>query len=375
MSADELTRLAARAREIAAVAEAAAVAGQPTAMAEFGRAPTSLNAPGADVFGRARIGLVLAGGGAKGAYQAGVVQCLADARIRIDAVAGCSIGALNGAVVAAAPDLRVAAARLTKIWREVSDLAGPAVPLSQLSGPPVLADVLRAISDLAARAACPVLDPDFLAGFVRARVDADELRRGKPLWISVFPAAVLDPALADWGWLVDIVRGWAGAGAEWLHVNSLPAADVHQAILASAALPPILPSRRVQGRAYRDGGLADVTAAGALVAHGQCDLIIVAHLTRGELWDAHQYPDVPIIEVRPRVAMHDPGLVGGLTSTLDFSPERMTARMRQGYADTADALNRAARVLGSVDARRRGQAAMLEAIAELTGDRGDGEDS
>jgi NTE family protein len=363
MSADEFARLAARARGIEA--EAAGLSDPSSGMAERGRAPLSLDGPAAAVFGQARIGLVLAGGGAKGAYQAGVVQCLADARVQVHAVAGCSIGALNGAVVASSADLRVAAARLTELWREVSELAGPAVPLSRMSGPPVLTDVLRAITDLAARAASPVLDPRFLAGFVRNRIDADELRRGKPLWVSVFPAAVLDPALAQLGWLVDMVRGWTGAGAEWLHVNSLPAAEVHQAILASAALPPILPSQPVQGKSYRDGGLADNIAAGALVAHGNCDLIIVAHLTRGELWDAHQYPDVPIIEVRPRMTMHDPGLVGGLTSILDFSPERVSARMRQGYADAADVLNRTAKVLGSVEARRRGQAAMLRAIAAL----------
>lgn len=186
----------------------------------------------------------------------------------------------------------------------------------------------------------------------------------------VFPAAALDPALTAWGWLIDMVRGWAGASAEWLHVNSLPTSEVHQAILASAALPPILPSQVVQGRAYRDGGLADVTAAGALVEYGDCDVIIVAHLSRGELWDAHQFPGVPIIEVRPRIGMHDPGLVGGLTSILDFSPERVSGLMRHGYADAADALNRAKKLLGSVDARRRGQATMLRAIADLPGNLG-----
>jgi NTE family protein len=364
MTGDEFTRLAARARQTEA--KAASASDESSGVVDRGHSRLPLDTPGAAVLGQARIGLVLAGGGAKGAYQAGVVRCLADARVTVSAVAGCSIGALNGAVVASTADLRVAAARLTEIWREVSELAGPAVPLSRMSGPPVLTEVLRAITDLAARAACPVLDPHFLAGFVRKRIDADELRRGKPLWVSVFPAATLDPALASLGWLVDVVRGWTGAGAEWLHVNSLPAAEVHQAILASAALPPILPGQPVQGKTYRDGGLADNVAAGALVAHANCDVIIVTHLTRAELWDAHQYPDTPIIEVRPRTTMHDPGLVGGLTSILDFSPERVSARIRQGYADAADVLSRTAKVLGGVEARRRGQAAMLRAMADLS---------
>ncbi|NMG21810.1 patatin-like phospholipase family protein [Brasilonema bromeliae] len=61
-----------------------------------------------------RVGLVLSGGGARGAYHVGVIKYLADMNISIDAVAGASIGALNGAVVAAAPNLQEASTRLSK---------------------------------------------------------------------------------------------------------------------------------------------------------------------------------------------------------------------------------------------------------------------
>lgn len=43
-----------------------------------------------------KIGLCLSGGGAKGAYQAGVIKALYDKGIRFDVVAGTSIGAING---------------------------------------------------------------------------------------------------------------------------------------------------------------------------------------------------------------------------------------------------------------------------------------
>jgi len=57
-------------------------------------------------------GLVLSGGGAKGAYQVGVVKCLADHGVCLSTIAGTSVGALNGAVIAAAPDLDSATDRL-----------------------------------------------------------------------------------------------------------------------------------------------------------------------------------------------------------------------------------------------------------------------
>ena len=47
-----------------------------------------------------RIALVLQGGGALGAYQAGVYEALHEAGIEPDWVAGVSIGAINAAIIA-----------------------------------------------------------------------------------------------------------------------------------------------------------------------------------------------------------------------------------------------------------------------------------
>src|ERR1700726_4768781 len=49
------------------------------------------------------VALVLQGGGALGAYQAGVYEALAEAGINPDWVAGVSIGAINGAIIAGNP--------------------------------------------------------------------------------------------------------------------------------------------------------------------------------------------------------------------------------------------------------------------------------
>lgn len=60
------------------------------------------------------IGFVLGGGGSLGAAQVGMLQALTDQRIHADLVTGTSIGALNGAIVAADPI--GAASRLSHIW-------------------------------------------------------------------------------------------------------------------------------------------------------------------------------------------------------------------------------------------------------------------
>src|SRR5689334_4577900 len=66
-----------------------------------------------------RIALILQGGGALGAYQAGVYQALAEANLHPDAVAGISIGAINSALIAGnPPEKRVE--KLRQFWEFIS---------------------------------------------------------------------------------------------------------------------------------------------------------------------------------------------------------------------------------------------------------------
>ena len=53
-----------------------------------------------------RVALVLQGGGALGAYQAGVYQAIHEADIDVDWISGTSIGAINGALIAGNPPER-----------------------------------------------------------------------------------------------------------------------------------------------------------------------------------------------------------------------------------------------------------------------------
>ena len=65
------------------------------------------------------VALVLQGGGALGAYQAGVYEALFDANIDPDWVAGVSIGAINSAIIAGnEPSERVA--KLRAFWQEIT---------------------------------------------------------------------------------------------------------------------------------------------------------------------------------------------------------------------------------------------------------------
>ena len=64
--------------------------------------------------GQKRLGLVLEGGGARGAYQAGALKALFEAGYTFDGVAGTSVGALNGVMVA-----QNRFEDSIKIWKEI----------------------------------------------------------------------------------------------------------------------------------------------------------------------------------------------------------------------------------------------------------------
>src|SRR5689334_13116705 len=66
------------------------------------------------------VALLLQGGGALGAYQAGVYEALAEARLYPNWVAGISIGAINSALIAGnPPEARVD--KLRQFWERVTD--------------------------------------------------------------------------------------------------------------------------------------------------------------------------------------------------------------------------------------------------------------
>src|SRR5580692_7212747 len=65
------------------------------------------------------VALVLQGGGALGAYQAGVYEALSEAGIHPNWIAGISIGAINAAIIAGnAPEARVD--RLRAFWTQAT---------------------------------------------------------------------------------------------------------------------------------------------------------------------------------------------------------------------------------------------------------------
>ncbi len=200
--------------------------------------------------------LVLQGGGALGAYQAGVHQGLSEAGVEPEWVAGISIGAINSAIIAGnPPEKRVE--QLHAFWNLVSS----ALPFS----PPSFGDngnsVLGAVDATWTLAfGAP--------GFFQPRFPpALSQPAGSPEALSVYDSTPLKATLER---LVDFDRINAGetrlsVGAVNVRTGNFAYFDNRQTrigpehIMASGALPPGLPPVEIDGEYYWDGGLVSNT--------------------------------------------------------------------------------------------------------------------
>lgn len=304
-----------------------------------------------------KIGLVLSGGGAKGAYQAGVVKALSELNVRIDAVSGASIGALNGSLVASAPTLAGAASRLERLWRsmgEESPLRANKKLVSMLLVYGVHLGLQLGTGGLASIPVVGAFAQTHLGHFLAGRVlngegllddsaireimdealDMNALRQGIPLHVSVYKTQ---------GLLVDLAR-FVGASlrvcdtapSHFAHVQSLGDSEAREALLASASIPFLFSSKEFRGGSV-DGGLGGFidsqgnTPAQPLVDAG-CNVLIVTHLSDGSFWDRRQFPTATCVEIRP--GEESIGAGKGFLDMLDFSHGEIERRMKLGYEDT-----------------------------------------
>jgi len=185
---------------------------------------------------------VLGGGGLLGAHEVGMLQALAEAGIRPDLVVGTSIGALNGVLVAADPEN--GAVRLAKMWQ---------------------GDELRlAFSETVwGRAVRLVRSGTHLHSFESLRRLLADLLPGENFADLELPFHCVAASIED-------------AAARWFsHGPVVPA------VMASCAVPGLLPPVEVDGRHYFDGGLVDSIPVGRAVALG-ASTVYVLHVGRIE---------------------------------------------------------------------------------------------
>jgi NTE family protein len=189
------------------------------------------------------VAFVLGGGGVLGAVEVGMLRALFRAGITPDLVVGTSIGAVNGALVAADPTEAVTG-RLVRLWSspEASDVYG-----------------------------------ESMARQVRRFVARTHLHSPGPL------RRLLERAVGEQTTFADLAVPFqcCAASIERAAEHWFDTGPVVPAVLASAAVPGLLPPACVDGEHFIDGGIVNSIPVGRAVELGAAT-IFVMHVGRIE---------------------------------------------------------------------------------------------
>lgn len=191
--------------------------------------------------GASRVAFVLGGGGHLGAFEVGMLKALLEAGVKPDLVLGTSVGAVNGAVIAADPTQH-AVERLERMWTTMRTHG-------VFSGS-VLTHVTTAV-----RSRTHVYSNVTLRTLLEHELGA---RRIEDLAVPFQCVAA---------WIERAAERWFTSG---------PAVD---AVLASSAVPGLLPPVALDGQHYLDGGLVDSVPVGRALALG-ARTVYVLHVGR-----------------------------------------------------------------------------------------------
>lgn len=189
------------------------------------------------------VAFVLGGGGVLGATQVGMLRALLTNGIVPDLVVGTSVGALNGALVASDPTLH-ALDRLTALWNSLSE-----------SG--VFSGSLLSQAARLARQRTHLHSALPLQRMVEAQLSVPNIEQ-LPVRLQVVAASI------------------ERASAHWFTEG-----PIAQAVMASSAVPGLLPPVEIDGEHFVDGGLVHSIPVGRAVALGMTE-IYVLHVGRIE---------------------------------------------------------------------------------------------
>jgi NTE family protein len=209
--------------------------------------------------------LLLQGGGALGAYQAGVYEALAEADLHPDWTAGISIGAINAAIIAGNPPER-RVDQLRAFWRFITQ--SPATGFGFLDGGSLTHSVGTTARQLANQLSACSAAFSGVEGFFAPRLPSPWLwPAGTVQATSYYDTRPLGTALER---VIDFDRINAGAmrlslGAvnvatgNFVHFDTTTHMIRAVHVMASGALPPGFPAIEIDGQHYWDGGLVSNT--------------------------------------------------------------------------------------------------------------------
>ena len=250
-----------------------------------------------------RVALVLQGGGALGAYQAGVFQAIHEANIEVNWICGTSIGAINGALIAGnPPEQRVQ--RLREFWEAVTKPPIRIPNLPWFSDLPWVDDVQTRtwINRMSAFATMFHGAPDFFSPRPAPPVSSPAERPDDVSYYDTSPLHTTLERLVNFD-LINSKPMRLSVGATnvrtgvSVYFDNLERSMTVAHVMASASLPPAFPPTEIDGEYYWDGGVVSNSPMQFVVGSLPRFTTLVFQV---DLWDANgEVPlDIPGAIVR-----------------------------------------------------------------------------
>lgn len=262
-----------------------------------------------------KIGLVLAGGGGKGAYELGVWKALDELKLTkyITVFSGTSIGAFNS-VLFAMNDMKKA----DELWEEVTMDKLVPVSKSELIKRGIGLYIGGKNLQLAKKFLNYKLEHGAIANdgaieVVEKYLDFNKIKENNKICYAACTK------LSDFS-------------AKYFKINDFDEETGKKIVLASASLPLIYDCTEVLGEKYIDGGIADNIPIQPVYGEN-CNIIIVVLLSKEAQVDRTLYPNSKLIVISPENLDENT-----ITGTLNLNTDAKRIRIIEGYNDTINKL-------------------------------------
>lgn len=261
-----------------------------------------------------KLGIVLAGGGGKGAYQIGVLKALHQLGLTqyIKGISGTSVGALNGALLLNGNIEQACLAWETIAPSKILSIKGqPLIDKLKGTGFQQLENVMASYSEKLEDYG--VFSRSGMEKLITEYVDLPKISAST---IPFYATCVQFPTMKK----------------TRFQLNGLAPERIQTILLATSAIPVVFPPETIDGALYLDGGLVDNVPIEPLYEQG-CDVIIVVPLNRSYVLDRSLYPNAKIYEIVPQK-----GLGHLVSGTMQFNQEIAKQRIQDGYDDAMQLL-------------------------------------
>lgn len=247
-------------------------------------------------------GLVLEGGGARGAYQIGAYKALVEEGFTFNGVSGTSIGALNGALI-----VQGDAIRAYELWENLhpSELFG--IPLKSwnmlIDGDFQFSDIPELFKTLQSLVRSKGLDTQKVKALLKQIIIEDNLRKS-PMDFGFVTYSLSDRKALEY------------------YKEDIPQDEMVDYLMASANLP-IFQVEKLGGKILIDGGVSDNLPVQLLIKKGYRELVIIRTFAIGVVRKFDK-KGLKILFIEPSE---------DLGNILDFKPEKSKNLLQLGFFD------------------------------------------